>query len=652
MCTYLSLRGQDGFMRKIRFFSILLAILALALFFPGCEDDPPIETPPPPPPPVATNNGSVFCAKITSTLYLYVSIYSETSRLVSPKSGDSYAVALISVDSDGNLAYDGVPKSAGTITVANGMLNFTPSANYPGQQAGSGTLNGNTLTMQRVPGTPYTTPINLTIRSDVIASSSGPFGSNNSGLTIPPNSGSPGGSTGGSSNKTPPAPSEPFVAGRYVKNVEWKTLPKITKVYEGMKVDLAGTGFEVLITYDDDSTTTVTSPSSVKVYPPYYWKAEGEHTLRYIDEYNTAEPLKFKAPKDNRNAEKQEDRSYFYTLDSGTPDVSGAASIKYFPGFGESELDTSGVTLTGHYTYRATATATTDTKETYPLAFAATSTYTPSPKSCTAIFTYGYDTNTSAYKTVSYNLLPDNIYELDKIVVSKAPSFSQQITFDDKRFFGSDQDKHWFGHMKDAQIGLVYKNTPTTKAIRLVEAAMYGGSNKLTINSLPTDFFTGKTHQLKFNYYISNPIELDIPVYDTLVGITIEGSGTIELNGTTPDNEMSFLRLVTVSAIYQKGTNRNVSVKKPIYVRNDQTNPPTVVFDQWKINGSAKTNVHTDSSKGGILNAANSTSYEKNGKPIKAIIDFETKDGSNLGETYRASYTIDVGVKGYGIRDN
>ena len=666
-------------MKLIRYLGIFTALFALVSLFSGCDSSPGSEGGGNKP--STANNGSVFYAKVTNNQYLFISIYSEEAgKLIAPKAGSKYAVAVVPVDSDGDLDYSGPPDSEGVIFITNDVLTFTPSENYPGQQTATGALSGNTLAMAAVPGASFKN-ISLTIRSDVAASPSSPFGKSNGGISLPPT----GGGTPPGGGGTPPGGSTPaatFDAGKYVTNVEWlsdNTKPPTTgDIYEGTPVNLGN--FQVKVSYNEDYPYYIANKAfEFIVDPPYYYASEGEHTLKYIGEYNDipASKLTFKAPKAHTaiNSEtRPANQNIFYKLKDGSVTYSGASSLKYFPGYIEAlpntfqrdtgGLDTTGFALKGtHMIYQTSNTGNTLVPESTPRSLAFTAAVNPTSNKAT--LTYSKTESSGSYTpvTTSVDLVKDYVYTLESIVVSEAP-FKQQITFDDPRFFPKDDataKRHWFGHMTDAKIGLSYKEISTPKTIKVIEAAMKT-SNPLTFTA-PEDFKNTEDdpRYLKFTYMTKETNDkVEIPVYDTLAKIDIDpiSSGTIVLDGTTYDNfDISFLSKVTVYAVYQKGSNKNASVRKPIFVK--ERNSPTTVFNRWTINGTYKHNVNQDTANGGILNAANSNSYNKNQKLVKAQIDFFTRDGSitetmplpsNWPDNYPApkSNTISIGVKGYG----
>jgi hypothetical protein len=188
-------------MGKIRFLSVFLLFLAVVLFFPACEDGPPDGGGT-----TNTDTGSLFYAKAADGKHVFISIYSYT-RAITPKTGDFYAVAVVTINAAGESDYNDVPTSEGTISVAAaGALTFTPYTEYPAG-AGTGTLSGNTLSMAKVPGTTYTN-LEMTFYSNITGNPNLPLGP--SDLT-PPDEGTP--PPGGTSPPLRPPAAITFPAG-------------------------------------------------------------------------------------------------------------------------------------------------------------------------------------------------------------------------------------------------------------------------------------------------------------------------------------------------------------------------------------------------------------------------------------------------------
>jgi hypothetical protein len=266
-------------MKKMRFLNIFSVLLALVLFFPGCDSDNTNSNQP-----ASKYNGSLFVKQVdkATNTCVYVSIYSNTtiSGIIKPEVGKtySYASALAKFDQYDDIIGEPEIKSRGTVTVnANGNLIFKPNEG----STCTGTLSGNTLTMDRVPGTTYYTVELEYNRSTTSASPNSPLG------TAPL---IPGGEDPPPTSPTnPPAdPNAPLPAadGKYVPGkipisfkveVEpnWGPLPSISTdrtimayynsnttpknrrlYFEGDKFSLAHTGIRVVVNYNDGTSDT------------------------------------------------------------------------------------------------------------------------------------------------------------------------------------------------------------------------------------------------------------------------------------------------------------------------------------------------------------------------------------------------------------
>jgi len=286
-------------MRINRFLSIFSLLLAFVLFFPGCDSG---STPPDKPgTPGTSYNGMVFVRKVGTNSYAYVSIYTTSSRLITPKTGDSYATAVVSFNADGDSNYNNDPKSKGTITIQNGSLVFTPGQGYSGSPC-SGVLTGSgsatTLSMNQIPGTSYSGEMELS-RTSVIATGENPFGPND---FINPDDNSPVSPTNPTSPVNPNAPpiavGGNYVPGKIVTNFiiteypKWGPEPSIGNLsingvpgktdnaayrrmyFEGDPFNLAGTGIQVRVTYNDGTWEDLLTESQVAaafaVEPPEF----------------------------------------------------------------------------------------------------------------------------------------------------------------------------------------------------------------------------------------------------------------------------------------------------------------------------------------------------------------------------------------------
>ena len=607
-------------------FGFFPALFALVLLFSGCDALPfgsdnnnntnSNNTP-------ATNNGSIFYKQAPDSKFVIISVYSNTSagKFIEPKAGYKYALAIVPLDSSGNLVFSGQTDSEGALTAAaDGKFNFVPD--NPSQEAGVGEISDGKLTMDKVPGYPSYTKLSMNWLKDAVITATAPFPSVNI-----PNTGDDDDDSDGTDVSRDPV----FRPGSYVTGVKFRTAPAIKTAYQGMAVELPS-GTQVEISYKDGSATSVTvDKKNFIIEPPYYNTAGSTHTIKYIGEYveqSVAFPT-FTAPKHNPADKTTADRTYFYTLNNAR--ITGDNTIKYFEGYG---FDLSEVTITVDYIYDKydndgkPITPRGEEKNKNLTAFTATQTGTG-----TGTLNYGNTNSSIVYAD----------YALSDIIITDA-AFKEQITFDDPRFF-DEEDKlnYWYSHLSDAKIGLIYQGTTKQQEIRVVEAAM-----KLVpdaeLELTPPSSWDDKRLIFKYGNTNKQTNDLDIPLYNTLASLAVESKNgkKIVLNGALPDNETSFLNQVNVYAIYQMGNNKNNTVRKPVFVLDK-----FAAFNSLCINGVPETNVKT----AGILNSSSSNSYNKNGRLQKATVTLTSYNGyekltaTTPGQTQKG--TIQVGVTGY-----
>ena len=463
-----------------------------------------------------------------------------------------------------------------------------------------------------------------------------------------------------------------FNAGTWVTNMEIISNPTVTTVYEGTEVDIAGLG--VRLTYKDGSIfEKAVTRNEFIITPPSYIGPSSDHELKYIGEFYPNQPKKtFKSPS-----------SMFKISSVNLSSYPLKALINYFEGYG---YEHSGISpITGYYITGQSSSVSSGS----PV-------YTDilTPKTLYLNFT----TNASSSRKVdlkfgesSFNTWfaardVDNYYELNRVYVNNA-IFSKQITFDDPRAFASnigDKENFWISHLSDARIGLTYKGVASLqKEVKLIDAAMgtvprtsfaitsypegwnrqiQYSSNPASSSSYDSSYYLTSyvgsvpSRKLSVEYGMNNGNKssdsFNVPVYDTIKGVSIESNGKINLNAAKSDNMETFLKQVRVYAVYQMGNNKNDAVRKQIYV-----GPAFNVFNDLYINGTANNNVNR--SEGGILNSTNS----KKGS-AKAQVTFITWDGNILSaqknnNSDRTEYdknlylpivstgTIEVGVAGY-----
>jgi len=258
-------------MRKIRFLYLFPVLLALALFFLGCEDGPPPSTENPgtnPPPVTTTNNGTVYHAAVDGK-HVFLSIYSPTTKaVIPPTTGNSYAVVVVTIDANGDSSYvPGVTASIakGTISVDGSTLTFSSNSS-------KGTFNSQGITMtQALPGTSYT-GLAMKYNKNVQATETYPFGL---GDLLPNSTGGDGdggdpGPAPGVGVTNPTSGAEYLPGGILVTEIGIITVPDWTKrggtlatvnnvYYEGDPVasSIVGTNMQVKLYYNNGTSITI-----------------------------------------------------------------------------------------------------------------------------------------------------------------------------------------------------------------------------------------------------------------------------------------------------------------------------------------------------------------------------------------------------------
>ena len=574
-----------------------------------------------------------------------------------PKTGHLYAIIL-------PLFNLGEPVSAGEIAISGSTITFKPRADFGYTQSNfTGTIINDSITLSSIPGTSYS---NVTV--DEVATYRIEDGEDLLGGDIPDftNPGNPpnypdDGDDDNNGTVSPPVGGGNFSEGFYVTNVVITKPPTVTTAYEGEKVSLAG--MVVTITYNDNHTDPITITSNYdnifKVDPPGYTTEGATHTLTYIKEYNEVTPKPtFTAPVYSAANPTQ----LFYPIkedSSSVPDVTVTGGtltvttltntqVKYYAGYGP---DYSSIVLKAKHDQPDTY----DLGKARPAAPTGDKTLEVKAKyaggNVTLEFGRGQDNSTETAYHYTIASVPA-FTTIEKVKISQQPSFKHQFLFDDPRFFAADKLNHWLSHLADdsASIGIVYSGTTDTKSIRLAEAAIgrYVGTTtpeKLVFDTSSYPDFPDTTFKFK---YSTEVVELDIPLYDTLASIAFENSNAIVLKN--PDDEDVFLRQARVSAIYQLGSNKSITVKKSLFsIGNVAPNP--VGFITKYTNGEYETNVK----KTGILTTANSNNYTTKGKTQKATVSFTTyfgKDSGKAGTTegtdkFTRTASLEVGVVGY-----
>jgi len=638
-------------MKFARFFGFFPAFLALVLLFSGCDalptdkDDDNTTTKP---------NGSIFHLRNTDKKHIFISIYSTSGRQITLQAGDYFAVVVIPEEADGSVKYSGTPDLTGKLTAGTGgKFNFVPDD--PKHEAGVGSISGNDLIMETVPGTTYKN-LTLSFSKDATLSASKPFDN----IDIPKPSGGDDGDDGDNNNNNSNEyqRSDVFTAGSYVTKVDFTSGPTFpSSVYEGTPVSVTG---KAQVTYKDGTITKDVPVTDVYfiIEPPYYIKEGTEHTFTYIGDYNPEKKsLKAKVPTTNTTGSPAT-QFHFYKLNR--VEFKGTENTKLFEGYG---YDLTDVTITGYY---KAFVGTNNTQTGSEMTNQPKSLYKYAMEEGTTLSLVFGDTSATGpsrkEKVSTYNGDTDK-YELKEIKMITA-HFGRQITFDDPRFFPGDPTgtsnsdtastdvkeakKYWYSHLADATIGLSYKDTTLQQTIKVVEAAMgYIPDGYNFVLKTPDDFKTDTTNNaLTFEYGTTGSEiskKLAIPLYDKLADVDIVPikSGPITLNGKNAHDESYFLSKVNVYAIYQIGENKSSAIKKPVFVGNK--------FDEFNylcINGTYSSNVN----EGGILNSGSSSAFDKKQKLQKAEIKLTAYAGNDTGTSgtlQTATGSLSIGVTGY-----
>jgi len=605
---------------KKPWFGLLLIILAL---IGGCDD----QTPPAIEP---ESNDTYFWADAGNGKNIIVGIADPASfpgkAVFAPKKGNWYVIWLASEsDTASN------PISMGTITVSGDQLSFSPFPDM-GFSEGvfKGTLSGGKLTMDSIPGTGLA-GIVLEEGGAFIFDPDDPGGS----LPSVPESGGDGG--GGSSSAA-----GLFTAGRHVTNVAFIDRPAAKSAYEGFPVDL--TGMKVEITYNNGDKVTKTSANANEfiVTPPVYEMANCLHTIQYIGEYNYEYSLssaglnrEFRAPSNNP----AQDTSFYEIMN---PESELAVTVTGDKEFfeGDPSIDFSGVSIKAKYS--------TGEKTITPTAVYKTSFYAAgAPNDSTLTVEIGR-------KRANIPIKHNRVHSISGISIATAPDFSDQILYDDPRFFSSDANKYWLSRFSGAALRLSYATSSTKKTLSVIMAQ---AENRLSLEY--PDNLTEKDPKIKIILYGDDRRIFEttqvVPVYNKLLSISVQQlkTGLIILKGSgplPPDNEQSFLEQIKISAVYQMGSDKTKTIKRDnilIYPTETSYNSEVAV-DKNLINApndSIVTNVTTGDN--GILTAANSKSYDTKNKLSKARITFTTESAGTAPQTTAKTATIEVGVTGY-----
>jgi len=599
-------------MKKTRFFGLVLIIVAL---FGACKQAPS-------PGPDTTVNDTYFWAYAGNGKNIIVGIADPASfgyrAAFTPKTGHWYAIWLAA---ESDIASN--PVSMGTISVNGALLSFFPGMGYSGGSF-SGTLGGGNLVMQTIPGTSL---VNITLEE---------------GESFGFDPADPGGSLpsvpGGGGNSGPSASIGSFKAGKYVMDVAFIDRPTANTAYEGFPVDLTGMTVEITYSNGDKVTKTAANANEFIVDPPVYETANGLHTIQYIAEYNYESDLsssrtnrEFRAP-----VHKPAQNTFFYEIANLGNELEAAVTgdKDYFEG--NPSFDFSGVSIKAAYS--------TGEKTIIPTAVYKT------------VFTGESAPNNSVLKVIigrKYANIPikhNKVYSISGISLNSQADFSDQVLYDDPRFYSSGAEKHWLSKFTGVSLKLSYKDTAVTKTVNIIKA-----QSERRLSFVYPENLTQKDPKINIIFHgDSRDFETFqvVPVYNKLVSIYAELlKDPIVLNGSGPlpaDNEQSFLKQIKISAIYQMGSDKNKTVKRDNILRYPTVTSGSsyVEVDTYLINAlPIETNVNTGA--GGILNAANSKAYDEKKKLAKARVTFTTTSVGNITQSTTKTATIDVGVTGY-----
>jgi len=607
-------------MKKIRSFGMLLVTLAL---IGGCSDQTPPDT-------GSAPKDTYFWADAGNGKNIIVGISDPASfpdkAAFAPKTGFWYTIWLAS---ESDIASD--PLSMGTITVNGEQLFFSPFPNMGfSESVFKGTLSGGKLTMDSIPGTKL---------ADIPLAEGGAFDFDpddpRGSLPSVPD-------TGGDDGDWSVSTSGAFKPGRHVTDVAFTEKPTAKSAYEGFPVDLTGMTVEITYNNGDKVTRTSANANEFIVIPPVYETANGVHTIQYIAEYYDQDSLtsasakrEFRAP-----ANDQAKNSYFYAITNSETELIAtiAGDKEFFEG--DSSFDFSGVSIKAKYsTGEKTITPTAAYKTTFHAAGA--------PDDSTLTVQIGR-------KHANIPIKHNKVYSVSEISIATAPNFSDQILFDDPRFFSSDADIYWLSRFSGATLRLSYATTSAKKVISIIRART---EERLSLE-YPGNL-AEKNPRIRIILFGDDRREIEtfqvVPVYNKLLSISIqqlkEGRIILKGNGSLPpDDEQSFLKQIKISAVYQMGSDKTKTVKRDnilIYPTAKSSNPDVVVNSDL-INApdnSIVTNVTTEA--GGILNESNSKSYDNKNKLSKARVTFTTESAGTMPQITAKSATIEVGVTGY-----
>jgi hypothetical protein len=176
-----------------------------------------------------------------------------------------------------------------------------------------------------------------------------------------------------------------------------------------------------------------------------------------------------------------------------------------------------------------------------------------------------------AIGTWSVPLSASAYHKVDKIVSSKEISGTNQIIFDDPRLYSSIPNDpainlHWLDKLNGGKIRVSYVGTNTTRERTIQEAFNNAGIGFIRYNSGP---FTSARGSVALNYYQTQILGYEVPVFSNLVGIMIKNITGLPypvLKATNGDNQEKYLKnMVEVLAYYEKGKDGPQVVREDTY---------------------------------------------------------------------------------------
>jgi len=627
-------------MKFIRFFGLLTAFFALVLLFSGCDAIPVPDgndnnnnnnnnnT--------TTKNGTVFYLQTPDNKHLFLSIFSTTSRLVEPKAGDKYVLAVIPEAADGSFNYSGTPDSTGELVAAGGGK-FTFKPDKADQAEGIGSISGNNLIMEKVPGTDYT-DLTLPYLKDDTISADKPFGGP---INITPPSDGDGDNNSSGGNGIPTATGGDYKPGKIVKNIEvttkpnWKTMTNTSTTrpyFEGYKLELKDTGIKVKVTYNDDTYDTYSDDkiaSMFEIDPPTYWvegtSTQHNHKLYYKNGFANSKTASnelsatFEGPTG----------SVIYgiqSIDYSSPRPVSPSTVAILPEWFEDDNVFSSTTKT---TVSVIYSGLKDPKIVELTDIHKVELKKEQPGNKLKVI-LGSDGNDKDSGFIIFDV--DKVYEVSDIAINTYPKFQQQILFDDPRLIVGDPptkstvNAHWLSKIQDGSIDVYYYGHAKKKTIPMVQAynnnAFYGSNNEHSFIA-PPEKLEEPTHVLLLKYY-NCPAPCPVPVFTALSSISVasRNSGIPIIYGDeAKEGHDALMKKILVYAFYENG-------RKGTTVRRTDAWAETN-YGKEGGNKSSTGTFSSDLQTSGFLQQVSTAYKGGTGKPKKATVTFTSGEGKS-----------------------